>query len=93
MAGAAEVAARGEGVAVFEGQVGPGGAEDVPTAVQDEPGAGHDLDLAADLDGVEEPDGGVDIGLVVERFGGPVRRGWTMRRTAGRSGPRGQGRR
>lgn len=72
MAGAAEVAARGEGVAVFEGQVGPGRAEDVPTVMQNEPGAGHDLDLAACLHGVEEPDGGVDIGLVVERFGGPV---------------------
>lgn len=72
MAGAAEVAAGGEGVAVLEGQVGPGGAEDVPTAMQHEPGAGHDLGLAADLDGVEELDGGVDVGLVVERFGGPV---------------------
>lgn len=72
VAGAAEVAAGGESVAVLKGQVGPGRAEDVSTAVQCEPGAGHDLDFAADRDGVEEPDGGIDVGFVVERSGGPV---------------------
>ncbi|WP_371675427.1 hypothetical protein [Streptomyces sp. NBC_01276] len=71
-AGAAEVAADGEGVAVLQGQVRPGGAEDVTAVVQHQLRTGDDLDLAAHRYRIEVLDRVVDVVIVVERLGRPV---------------------
>ncbi|MGW6914195.1 hypothetical protein ACWGB8_10290 [Kitasatospora sp. NPDC054939] len=68
MDGSAEVAARGEGVAVLQGQVDPHGAEYVPGAVQPEPDSRRDLRVAAQGDRVEHAQGVLDVLVVVEQF-------------------------